>query len=324
VNEVERDPGDSSGHPAWPRAGGTAGEAPPDDDPASDWASESSTRWAWGSPTFVPFAPVLKHLALLPALAGHPFLVDAACARPLTRGSSSDRGAHLPRHGSQGVLGLPARARLRPPSAGSPSRTSAAVVGALALLARRLSVRPTAALRARLLVRCPGSGPSRSLVRLGLDRGAPAFPRISARLPEPVAGGEKAVALGGLLADKRRIAVTSSVVCSMLKGQGPHQVPPGSTLAPRLMPGARGGQSLRGVEKTRSLAPRTGDRAGTGTTPRSSASRRRGEDVEETGSVIAGEGDRKRVSARTGSCPEEHPLRTRSSPESRARGWSSP
>ena len=44
-------------------------------------------------------------------------------------------------------------------------------------------------------------------------------------------------ALGSLLAAKRWIAVTSAVGWSMLKGQGPHQVPTGSTFAPRRVPG---------------------------------------------------------------------------------------
>jgi hypothetical protein len=51
------------------------------------------------------------------------------------------------------------------------------------------------------------------------SRGSP----LGARAP--AAGRDNAVALGGLLAAKRWIAVTSSVVCSIVKGPSPHSVP---------------------------------------------------------------------------------------------------
>ena len=112
-------------------------------------------------------------------------------------------------------------------------------------------------------MRCPGPGrPDRSS---GSGAGLPADPRSGA---QPAAGGETALALGSLLAAKRGIVLTSAIVWLMLKGQGPHQVPTGSTFGPRLVPGAGRGQLLRGEEKTRSFARGRGDRVGTGTAPR--------------------------------------------------------
>jgi hypothetical protein len=45
-------------------------------------------------------------------------------------------------------------------------------------------------------LRCPGSGPSATLVRLAPWTVAPVSPRITARLPEPTDSGERAVAFG--------------------------------------------------------------------------------------------------------------------------------
>jgi hypothetical protein len=115
---------------------------------------------------------------------------------------------------------------LRPSGTGLPSRITAVLTGAPVPFPRRLSARPAfRSLRARLRHEVPGFGADLIARPAGIvDRGM-AFPRIAARVPEPAAGGEEAVALGCLLAAKRWIDVTSSVVCSIVKGRSPHSVP---------------------------------------------------------------------------------------------------
>jgi hypothetical protein len=71
----------------------------------------------------------------------------------------------------------------------------------------------------------PGFGAVLIARRLGSLTVALAFPRIAARVPEPAAGGETVVRPRSPLAAKWWIAVTSSVVCSIVKGRSPHSVP---------------------------------------------------------------------------------------------------
>jgi hypothetical protein len=97
-------------------------------------------------------------------------------------------------------------------------------------------------------------------------------------------------ALGSLLAAKRGIAVTSAVGWSMLKGQGPHQVPTGSTFAPRACLEWTGTVPPRRREDAESRRRGWGP-SGSGT----HASDHRGPDGGlKTRRPIAGQGDRKR------------------------------
>ena len=63
-------------------------------------------------------------------------------------------------------------------------------------LAGRALVRPPVFSERCLAMRCPGSGAFWSLVRLASWTIAPVLPRISARQPEPIAGGKSALAFG--------------------------------------------------------------------------------------------------------------------------------
>jgi hypothetical protein len=95
---------------------------------------------------------------------------------------------------------------------------------------------------------------------------APAYPRISAHLPEPAAGGEMAVALGGRFAAKRWIAITSAVVEPILSGASPHSAPPGSAFLHASCLEPIGAAPVeRGEEKE--SRQEGGDQAETGTPP---------------------------------------------------------
>jgi hypothetical protein len=75
------------------------------------------------------------------------------------------------------------------------------------------------------VVRCPGFGAvliARSARVTGRGAGLVADPRS---VSESAGGGEEAVALGACSRPMRWIPVTSSVVCSIVKGSSPHSVP---------------------------------------------------------------------------------------------------
>jgi hypothetical protein len=155
---------------------------------------------------------------------------DAAPGRMRTHrqahGSSVRARADLPSRRSHGVLRSPAETRLRLSGTGllfadhrRPCRRFGPVRSP-----SQLSYRPPSSPSAPP-PEAPGFGafPIARLARVkDRDAGLPADLRL---VPEPGAGGEIAVALGYLLAAKRWIAVTSSVVCWIVKGPSPHSVP---------------------------------------------------------------------------------------------------
>ena len=116
------------------------------------------------------------------------------------------------------------RARLRPSGAGHPladhprpHRRS----GPDRSPSERSSGLPS--LRALLALRCPGSGPSGSLVRLASVTVAPVLRESPLGSPSRLAGGEIAVRPRSLLVANQWIANTSAVVGSMLRGPVPIQ-----------------------------------------------------------------------------------------------------
>jgi hypothetical protein len=110
-------------------------------------------------------------------------------------------------------------------------------------LAVRALVQASRLLRARLAMRCPGSGPSVRSSGSRCGTIAPVLPRISAGEPEPTAGGEIGRRLRSLLAASQWIAETSAVVRPILRGPSPHSLP----IESPLVPGAGRGPFRRGA-----------------------------------------------------------------------------
>jgi hypothetical protein len=145
----------------------------------------------------------------------------------------------------------PAQGSLRGPPRPSPTPWSPS-------LAVRASFTGLRLLRARLRREVPGFGPSRSLIRPASVTVAPTVPRISARLPSRRPVARQPSPSGACLRPSGGSPSRLQVVCSMLSAAGPHSAPPDSAFAPRLVPGARRGQSFWGVEKTWSPAQKRG------------------------------------------------------------------
>jgi hypothetical protein len=117
------------------------------------------------------------------------------------------------------------RARLRHPTRAFTRGRPRHSPGAPDPIARRPSARQAfRLLRARLAMRCPGSGPSArsSVVSWTVP---PVLPRVSARQPEPTAGWPDCPRLRSLLAANQWIAETSSVAEPILRGPSPHSLP---------------------------------------------------------------------------------------------------